>query len=68
MLLVESSDVITKNRVLENLQGVEFVTISLDREVLVSTDLRHCLIREEIMKLEKNRMGYYAPIEVPDKG
>ncbi len=68
MLLVQSSDVITKNRVLENLQGVEFVTISLDREVLVSTDLRHHLIREEIMKLEKNRMGYSAPIEVPDKG
>jgi hypothetical protein len=29
----------------------------LNREVLVSTDLRHSLIREEIMKLEKNRMG-----------
>ncbi len=27
----------------------------------VSTDLRHSLIREEIKKLEKNRMGYSAP-------
>jgi hypothetical protein len=63
------ADVITKTRVLENLQGVESVTISLDREVLVSTDLRHSLIREEIMKkLEKNRMSYPAPIEVQNKG
>jgi DNA-binding transcriptional ArsR family regulator len=50
------ADVITKTRVLENLQEVESVTISLDREVLVSTDLRHSLIREEIRKLEKNRV------------
>jgi DNA-binding Lrp family transcriptional regulator len=63
------ADVITKTHVLENLQGVESVTISLDREVLVSTDLRHSLIREEIVKkLEKNRMSYPAPIEVPNKG
>jgi DNA-binding Lrp family transcriptional regulator len=47
------ADVITKTRVLVNLQGVEYVTISLDREVLVSTDLRHSLIKEEIRKLEK---------------
>jgi DNA-binding Lrp family transcriptional regulator len=47
------ADVITKTRVLENVQGVESVTISLDREVLVSTDLRHSLIMEEIRKLEK---------------
>jgi hypothetical protein len=47
------ADVITKTRVLENVQGVESVTISLDREVLVSTDLRHSLIREEIRKLKK---------------
>jgi DNA-binding Lrp family transcriptional regulator len=47
------ADVITKTRVLVNLQGVESVTISLDREVLVSTDLRHSLIKEEIRKLEK---------------
>jgi DNA-binding Lrp family transcriptional regulator len=44
------ADVITKTRVLENLQEVESVTISLDREVLVSTDLRHSLIMEEIRK------------------
>jgi DNA-binding Lrp family transcriptional regulator len=50
------ADVITKTRVLENLQGVESVTISLDRQVLVSTDLRHSLIREEIMKLERSRI------------
>jgi DNA-binding Lrp family transcriptional regulator len=49
------ADVITKTRVLENVQGVESVRISLDREVLVSTDLRHFLIREEIKKLEKDR-------------
>jgi hypothetical protein len=36
--------------------------------VLVSTDLRHSLIREEIMKLERNRMSYPAQIEVPHKG
>jgi DNA-binding Lrp family transcriptional regulator len=51
------ADVITKTPVLENVQGVESVTISLDREVLVSTDLRHSLIREEIRKLEKVRVA-----------
>jgi DNA-binding Lrp family transcriptional regulator len=50
-------EVMSKTRVLENLQGVESVTLSLDREMLVSTDLRHCLIREEIRKLEKNRVA-----------
>jgi DNA-binding Lrp family transcriptional regulator len=49
------ADVITKTRVLENVQGVESVKISLDREVLVSTHLRHSLIKEEIRKLEKDR-------------
>jgi DNA-binding Lrp family transcriptional regulator len=49
------ADLITKTRALENVQGVESVTISLNREMLVSTDLRHSLIREEIRKLEKNR-------------
>jgi hypothetical protein len=39
--------------VLEKVQGVNYVTITLNREVLVSTDLRHSLIREEIRKLEK---------------
>jgi DNA-binding Lrp family transcriptional regulator len=62
------ADLITKTRALENVQGVESVEISLNREVLVSTDLRHSLIREEIRKLKKNQMKYAAPIEVPYKG
>jgi DNA-binding Lrp family transcriptional regulator len=48
------ADVISKTRVLEKVQGVNHVTITLNREVLVSTELRHSLIREEIRKLEKN--------------
>ena len=51
------AEVITKTRAMENVQGVKYVTISLNREVLLSTDLRHSLISEEIMKLERNRMG-----------
>jgi DNA-binding Lrp family transcriptional regulator len=51
------AEVITKTRAMENIQGIKYVTISLNREVLVSTDLRHSLISEEIMKLERNRMG-----------
>ena len=62
------ADLITKTRALENLQGVESVTISLNREMLVSIDFRHSLIREEIRKLKKNQMNYTAPIEVPYKG
>jgi copper chaperone CopZ len=50
------ADVITRTSVLEKVQGVESVTISLDREVLVSTDLRHSLIREKIRKLEQYKM------------
>jgi DNA-binding Lrp family transcriptional regulator len=61
-------DLITKTRTLENVQGVESVTISLNREMLVSTDLRHSLIREQIRKLKKNQMKYAAPIEVPYEG
>jgi DNA-binding Lrp family transcriptional regulator len=49
------ADVISKTRVLEKVEGVNYVTITLNREVLVSTDLRHSLIREEIRKLERNR-------------
>jgi DNA-binding Lrp family transcriptional regulator len=49
------ADVISKTRVLEKVQGVNYVTITLNREVLVSTDLRHSLIREEIKNMEKNR-------------
>ena len=62
------ADLITKTRTLENVQGVESVTISLNREMLVSTDLRHSLIREEIRKLKKNQMNYAVPIEIPYKG
>jgi DNA-binding Lrp family transcriptional regulator len=51
------AEVITKTRVLENVQGIKYVTISLNREVLVSTDLRHSLIREEIKELENVREG-----------
>jgi DNA-binding Lrp family transcriptional regulator len=51
------AEVITKTRVLENVQEIKYVTISLNREVLVSTDLRHSLIREEIKKLENVREG-----------
>jgi DNA-binding Lrp family transcriptional regulator len=47
------AEVITKTHTLEKVQGVKYVTITLNREVLVSTDLRHYLIREEMKKLEK---------------
>lgn len=46
-------EMMSKTRVLENVEGVESATLSLDREMLVSTDLRHLLIREEIRKLKK---------------
>jgi DNA-binding Lrp family transcriptional regulator len=51
------AEVITKTRVLENVHEIKYVTISLNREVLVSTDLRHSLIRQEIRKLEIVRKG-----------
>jgi DNA-binding Lrp family transcriptional regulator len=50
------ADMITKTRALENVEGVESVEISLNREVLISTDFRHSLIREKIRKLEKDQM------------
>jgi copper chaperone CopZ len=50
------ADVITRTSILEKVQGVESVTISLDPEVLVSTDLRHSLIREKIRRLEQIKM------------
>jgi DNA-binding Lrp family transcriptional regulator len=62
------ADLITKTRAVENLQEVESVTISLNREMLVSTDLRHSLIRKEIKKLKKNQLKYASPIEVTHKG
>jgi DNA-binding Lrp family transcriptional regulator len=49
------AEVITRASALENVQGINYVTISLNREVLVSTDIRHSLIRDEIRKLEKVR-------------
>ena len=61
------ADMITNTCALENVQGVESVTISLNREMLVSRDLRHSLIREEITKLKKNQMNYAVPIEIPNK-
>lgn len=52
------ADMITNTRALENVEGVKSVEISLNREVLVSTHLRHSLIREEIMKkMDKNRVA-----------
>jgi DNA-binding Lrp family transcriptional regulator len=47
------AELITKTHALEKVQGVKYVTITLNREVLVSTDLRHYLIREEMKKLEQ---------------
>jgi DNA-binding Lrp family transcriptional regulator len=49
------AEVITKTRTLERVQGIKYVTISLNREVLVSTELRHSLLGEEIRKLETRR-------------
>jgi hypothetical protein len=49
------AEVITKTRSLENVQGIKYVTISLNREV--PRGLRHSLIRDEIRKLEKGREG-----------
>lgn len=52
------ADMIINTRALENVEGVKSVEISLKREVLVSTHLRHSLIMEEIMKnMEKNRVA-----------
>lgn len=44
------ADMITNTRALENVEGAKSVEISLNREVLVSTHLRHSLIREEIRR------------------
>jgi DNA-binding Lrp family transcriptional regulator len=51
------AEVVTKTRTLENVRGIKYVTISLNREVLVSTDIRHSLIRDGIRKLENVREG-----------
>jgi len=52
------SDVIVRTQALENVLGVESAEISLNREVLVSTDLRHSLLRNEIKKFENDKMSY----------
>ncbi len=44
------TDVLTKTRLLEKIKGIKSVTITLDREVLISTNIRHSLIRDEIIK------------------
>jgi hypothetical protein len=49
------ADVIVRTRELESVQEVESVEISLNKEVLVSTELRHSLLGEEIRKLETRR-------------
>lgn len=48
------TDVVARTRALEKISGVKSVTISLNREVLVSTEMRHSLIRDEISGLEKD--------------
>jgi DNA-binding Lrp family transcriptional regulator len=60
ILCKESSltDAITKTRELEKIQGVESVTISLNQEMLVSTELRHTLIQEELRKLKRTKYSY----------
>ena len=47
------SDVTTKTRGLRELPGVEAANISLNKEILISTDFEHSLIHEEIRNLEK---------------
>ncbi len=49
------TEVMTKIHALEKISGVESVTFSLNKEVLVSSGLRHSLIRKEIQKLKKDR-------------
>jgi len=62
------ADMITNTRALENVEGVKSVEISVNQEVLVSTHLRHSLIREEICRRWK-RIEWPNPasIEVPNK-
>ena len=45
------AEVITRTRMLESVHGIKYVTISLNRDVLVATELRHSLIRDELRKL-----------------
>ena len=46
------AEVITRTRMLESVHGIKYVTISLNRDVLVATELRHSLIRDELRKLK----------------
>ena len=48
-------DVTTKTRVLGKLPGVDSVTVTLNRELLVATEFVHSLVRERIQDLEKAR-------------
>ncbi len=48
--------VTAKIRALENVQGLKSATLSLNREILISTSLRHSLIREKIEKFEKEKL------------
>jgi hypothetical protein len=50
------ADVIAKIIALENIKGIKSVTLSLNREVLISEKLRHYLIKEKIKKLERERL------------
>jgi len=45
------AEVITRTRMLESVHGIKYVIISLNRDVLVATELRHSLIRDELRKL-----------------
>jgi DNA-binding Lrp family transcriptional regulator len=49
------NDVTSKTRAVEKLPGVESVTITLNRELMVATDFLHFLVHEEIEKLERTR-------------
>ena len=49
------SDLTIKTKALRKLADVESVTVSLNREVLFSNKLIHRLVREQVMRLEKNR-------------
>jgi DNA-binding Lrp family transcriptional regulator len=51
------SDVTTKTRVLKRLPGVESAVISLNKDLFVSADFEHSLVREEIRNLEDARAG-----------
>jgi hypothetical protein len=49
--------VTAKNRAAEKLPGVESITITLNRELLIATGFVHGLVREKIQDMEKARGG-----------